>query len=183
MSIICLDAGHGVETPGKRSPDGRLREYEFNRAIVARMKPVLEKMGHTVVVTCPNEKEVDLNVRCNIANKAKAEIFISVHANAFGNDWNDSDGWEVLIRNKGGKSEKLADILQQESKVLGLDNRGIKTRDDLAVLNGTHMPAVLIEFGFMTNKIEESKLLSGDFRNKAAAATCKAIYRYFKEVR
>lgn len=181
MKIVCIDAGHGIETAGKRSPDGRLKEYEFNRAVASRMKPMLEKMGYKVVITCPTEKEVDLNERCNIANRTKADIFVSIHANAFGSTWNDADGWEVLIAKRGSESEKLAKLLEAESKVLGLDNRGIKERTDLCVLNGTHMPAVLIEFGFMTDKEECAMLLSGAFRTKAANATCKAIDCYFKK--
>lgn len=177
---ICLDAGHGIETPGKRSFDSRLREYEFNRAIVKRMKPLLEKMGHTVIITCPDEKDVPLGKRCDIANKADADIFVSIHANAFGNTWNSATGWEVLICEKGGKSEQLGKFFEEESKVLGLNNRGIKINEHLAVLNGTRMPAVLIEHGFFTNKEEMQKLLSGDFRNKAASANCKAIDKYFK---
>jgi N-acetylmuramoyl-L-alanine amidase len=180
MKTVVLDPGHGIETSGKRSPDGRLREYEFNRAVAGRMKPMLVKMGYKVIITCSSANEVDLNERCSIANKANADIFISIHANAFGNGWNDADGWEVLIKKRGGESEKLAMLLEKESKVLALDNRGIKTRDDLCVLNGTKMPAVLIEFGFMTDKEECQLLLSGAFRTKAAAATCKAIDAYLK---
>lgn len=184
MKIVCLDAGHGEFTPGKRSFDSRLREYEFNRAIAKRMKPILEKMGYKVILTCPTNSDVELIDRCKIANENHADIFVSLHANAYGNAWNDSNGWEVLINKKGSNSELLAKAIEEESiPYLGIKNRGIKTNEHLYVLNGTHMPAVLIEHGFFTNKKEMQLLLSGDFRNKCAAANCKGIDNYFKEVK
>lgn len=179
--VICLDAGHGATTPGKRSFDSRLQEHEFNRAIVDRMKPILEKKGYKVILTAPTNADVPLNKRCDIANKGQADIFVSIHANAVGKTWNDANGWEVIVCELNGNSEALAKCFEDESAVLGLRNRGIKVNDNLAVLNGTRMPAVLVEHGFFTNKEECKTLLSGKFRKAAAAANCRAIEKYFKD--
>lgn len=181
MKIVVLDAGHGATTPGKRSFDSRLMEYEFNRAIASRMKPILEKMGYKVVLTAPTNADVSLNKRCDIANKEQADIFVSIHANASGKTWNDANGWEVIICELNGNSEALAKCFEDESEVLGLRNRGIKVNENLVVLNGTRMPAILVEHGFFTNKEECKKLLSGKFRKAAAEANCNAIDKYFKE--
>lgn len=178
--IVCLNPGHGIETPGKRSFDGKLREYEFNRNIAKRMTPILKKMGYDVINTCPTDSDVSLANMCKIANDGHADVFISLHANAFSTTWNDASGWEVLIPEKGGNSEKLAQFIHKESLVLGIKDRGVKVDEHLYVLNNTRMPCVLIEHGFFTNLVEMKKLLSGAFRQSCAETNCKGIDAYFK---
>ena len=51
MPIVCLDAGHGIDTPGKRSPDGTLLEYEFNRDVANRIEDILA-LHDVEVITC-----------------------------------------------------------------------------------------------------------------------------------
>lgn len=97
MFKVCIDPGHGIESPGKRSIDSSLKEYEFNRDIVKRMKPLLEKAGVQVIITAPTEKDISLGERCRIANSSKDGLFVSIHGNAFGSTWNDANGWETFV--------------------------------------------------------------------------------------
>lgn len=172
---ICIDAGHGSNTAGKRSPDGSLREYEFNRDVANRIKNILVAHGVEVILTCSDDYDIPLQQRCDIANQLKADYFVSIHANAYGTDWNDARGWEVFVVAKGGRAEELAETIHEYSIAeLGLKDRGVKTAN-FYVLRNTNMPAVLIEHGFYTNKTECALLKDSDFRQKCAVADAKGI--------
>ena len=172
---IALDYGHGRETLGKRSPDGLFREYEFNRAVGRQLKEILEQHGLEVIETVSNESDPSLTARCKIANEAKVDYLVSIHANAYGETWNSANGWEIYIVGTGGKAEKLAKSIQKYSKDLGLKDRGVKVEKTFTMLKDTNMPAVLIEHGFYTNKAECEKLKDANFRRQCAIVDAKGI--------
>jgi N-acetylmuramoyl-L-alanine amidase len=177
---VALDPGHGIETAGKRSCDGTLREYEFNRSVPSKIKPILERHGVTVIVTSTTDSDVTLANRCALANNAKANIFVSIHANAAGDGkiWSPAKGWEIFICKGSVEGNKLAEAIESESiPFLGFVNRGIKD-DELYVTYHTKMPAVLTEHGFYTNRTEVELLKSDSFRNKCALADAKGILKY-----
>ena len=191
-----LDAGHGgiingvYQTAGKRSPrfpDGSvLYEGEFNRAIVKQIK----KLARSKFCGDPNIKIIDildgsredipLRQRISIANKIHKEenncIFVSVHANAFGNgkEFNQAKGVCTFHHYKSSKGKKLAESLQKHlADITPLRDRGIRSNDTWAnfyVLRKTHMPAVLSENGFMTNFDDATALLDPGVRRQIAAA-------------
>lgn len=180
--LICIDAGHAKNTAGKRSPDGTLREYEFNRDVAKRLKAILEKHGVQTMFSCDLEtdKDTPLKTRCTTANEANADLFISIHANAHGNgaEWTSTNGWEIYHHKNSSKGAKLAEAIRVEScATLGLKGRGLKTAD-FYVLKNTHMPAVLIEHGFYTNMEECTKLKTSDFRESCAEADACGILKY-----
>lgn len=178
---VCIDAGHAKNTPGKRSFDSSLLEYEFNRDIAKRLKYHLERHGVKTMYSCDIETATDISLssRCKTANDAKADLFVSIHANAFGTDWNTANGWEIFIYKGSTKGKALAEAIRKESiSLLGLKDRGIKS-DSLYVTGNTNMPAVLIEHGFYTNKEECAKLKDTNFREKCAIADAKGILAYF----
>ncbi len=178
--LVCIDAGHAESTAGKRSFDGTLREYEFNRAVAKRLKYHLERHGIKTIYSCDLEtsKDISLSTRCKTANNAKADLFISIHANAYGTTWNSANGWEIFIYKGSAEGKKLAEEIRKESiALLKLKDRGIKT-DSLYVTNHTKMTAVLVEHGFYTNKEECAKLKDTAFREKCAIADAKGILSY-----
>ena len=180
MTMVCIDPGHAKNTPGKRSFDGSLREYEFNREVALWLKYHLERHGVKTMYSCNVETDTDvsLSARCKTANNAKADLFVSIHANAFGITWNSANGWEVFTYKGSAKGKKLAESIRKESiALLKLKDRGIKT-DSLYVTKHTKMPAVLIEHGFYTNKEECAKLKDTEFRKKCAVADAKGILAY-----
>lgn len=177
---ICLDAGHGESTAGKRSFDGTFREYEFNRDVAQRLCSILKRHGLEVFYSCDLSLENDtpLSTRCKNSNNGKADLFVSIHANAYGTTWNDANGWEIYYCEGSTKGQKIAECIHDESvKMLGLKDRGVKA-GKFTVLTDTNAPAVLIEHGFYTNKVEVEKLLSDDFREKCAIADAKGILKY-----
>ena len=183
--LVATDNGHGQETLGKRTPpfpDGSvMKENTFNRAVVGYLISELERNGFDTVNVAPETTDTSLSVRTTRANNAGADIYISVHANAFGDGWNDANGIETLVYRVGDNGQtQLAKLVQ--AKLIaetGLKDRGVKERTDLAVLRDTKMPAILCECGFMTN-IDEAKLLvSDDYRRKVARAICKGVCAYY----
>ncbi|MGQ4667604.1 N-acetylmuramoyl-L-alanine amidase [Metabacillus halosaccharovorans] len=180
---IAIDAGHGYETPGKRSVDG-LKEYEFNRAVAGEMKKLLEKYeGVTVLFTHSDQRDVPLNERTTKANKEKVDVFISIHANAHGNgnQWTSAEGIETYVyTTKPKTATRLAQMVQNEliSSTKRKD-RGVKTAN-FHVLKATSMTAILCECGFMTNKEEAALLQTSSYRLTCAKAIVDAIVKYYQ---
>ena len=171
MKKIIIDAGHGPETAGKRSPDGTLREFHFNEATAIHVKKLLTTEGFTVIFSHDNSCDVTLSERISLANKLRVSAFISIHANAFGNDWNQAQGIETYTcLNPSETSTRMANLVQQALIMrTGRKNRGVK-KGDFAVLRETTMPAILVECGFMTNKKEADLLKSLEYQQQCAQA-------------
>ncbi|MCI9355402.1 MAG: N-acetylmuramoyl-L-alanine amidase [Firmicutes bacterium] len=185
MKLIAVDAGHGMDTAGKRTPtfpDGTImKENEFNRATAKFLVEALERNGFKTLLTAPEITDTPLQTRVKRANKAKADAFICIHANAYDNKWNDANGIESWIYNKSGnKTMKLAEDIQKELiAITKRKDRGIKKSSDLYVLRYTNMIAVLVECGFLTNLEEATLLRSENYRKKCAEAICKGICKYY----
>lgn len=178
--VVMLDPGHGKETGGKRSFDESLFEYEFNRDVARRLTTLLQQAGIEVLTTAPTDVDTSLADRCALANNSNADIFVSIHANAFGTTWNNANGWEVYTYKKGGIAEELAKSVHTASMPkLGITDRGVK-ESNLYVLRNTNMPAILIEHGFYTNKTELALLKSDAFRQKCAEADAAGIINFLK---
>lgn len=65
---ILIDAGHGINTPGKKSPDGRLKEYEWARNIAQRLEANLKSNGYDVQRVVPEVEDISISTRCNRVN-------------------------------------------------------------------------------------------------------------------
>ena len=180
MPTVCLDYGHGADTAGKRSPDGTLLEYEFNRGVGRRIKAILERHNVKVIETVEDDTDLALTSRCMVANSYGCDYFVSIHANAHKEEWSEASGWEIYVIAKGGKAEELAKKIHKYSQGLGLKDRGIKI-GNFQVLKDTKMPAVLIELGYMTNKTELSKLTNESYQKKTAETIYQTVTRLFNE--
>ncbi|MBO1513975.1 N-acetylmuramoyl-L-alanine amidase [Metabacillus bambusae] len=179
---IMIDAGHGYETPGKRTVDG-MKEYEFNRAVANEMKNLFSTYEHvTVQFSHSDKQDVPLSERTAKANQAEADLFVSIHANAHGNgrEWTSAVGIETYVYfSKPKAAYELAKIVQANLvKETSRKDRGVKTAN-FHVLKATRMTAILCECGFMTNKAEAGLLRTIDYRNRCAEAIVKGIVSYF----
>ncbi|WP_409295445.1 N-acetylmuramoyl-L-alanine amidase [Peribacillus sp. SCS-26] len=180
---IMLDAGHGYNTPGQRSPDG-MKEYEFNRAVALLARSMLlNYQGVTVYFAHSDKNDVPLIQRTDFANSLAVDVFLSIHANAFGNgcDWTEAEGIETFVH--PSRPSEALELAQKVQALLtaktGLRDRGVKTAD-FHVLRESSMTAILLEAGFMTNK-EEIKLLRSEyFRKTVAEAVVKALVQQYK---
>lgn len=178
QSIVCVDAGHGVQTAGKRSPDGSYLEHEFNLDVARRLRTHLERCGAAVVMTREDENDVSLAQRCRISNESGADVFVSVHTNAASDGWSDAQGWSAHIIARGAGAEKLAECIRARAvPMLGCVDRGVKV-DNFQVLRDTDCPAVLIEHGFHTNRAEVEKLKTAQYRELCALSDARGVADY-----
>lgn len=193
---IFVSAGHGINTNGKRSPDGSLREFQFNNPTAHKFKKIMEQYEDVeiIIVNDPTGKiDTPLAARTNQANsfysrnigdvkKGKVKVFyMSFHANAFGSGgWNTANGSETLIYSGANpEAVTLAKAIEAETgKLTGLKSRGIKYRPDLHELRESDMTALLHEAAFMTNKAENELLKSDSFREKVAQGVANAFVNY-----
>ncbi|HEY9577300.1 MAG TPA: N-acetylmuramoyl-L-alanine amidase [Pseudobacillus sp.] len=177
---IMIDAGHGYSTSGKRTPDG-MREFEFNQDVSILTRKKLEEKGISVSFSHSDQEDVPLDARVSKANRWKADLFLSIHANAYGDGWNDANGIETFIHSSRPKqAEAVAKAIQQRLIALtGRKNRGVKTAN-FYVLRKTLMPAVLIEAGFMTNLEEAQLLRTASYRELCAQAIAEAVEKVYK---
>lgn len=185
--VVCLDPGHGKTTGGKRSPDSSLMEWEFNRSVAYKLKPLLEANGIQVIMTVAKDDKTDPSLKDRVAvanNAGDVDLFISIHSNASGpgNRWTSPSGWEIYSWNKGTIAEKAAKVLSDATKASGLFSkmRGTKTAN-FYVIKNTTMPSILIEHGFYTNYEECQKLKKDSFRNSIAQTDCTGILNFFAQ--
>jgi N-acetylmuramoyl-L-alanine amidase len=179
MVKIMLDAGHDINTAGKRVTG--MREFEFNKAVVELLAAELGKYENVSTHLSHNLSDgVDtaLKVRTDLANQLKVNAFISIHADAFSSS--SANGETVFIYTSTGASTlNLANAINAELKAdTTIANRGVR-RADFHVLRETAMDAVLIECGFMTNASDLAKLKSSSYRAVCAVRIANGIAKHF----
>lgn len=174
--IISLDPGHGGKDPG--AVQNGINEKDINLLVGTKLNVALKNAGYDTLMTRDSDVYVDLKDRAELANSNEANVFISLHCNSFTSDG--AKGIEVLYNPNRANSQQLAQMLLDELvKATGANNRGIKQRTDLAVLNQTTMPAALIEMGFISNKEEAEKLKDPSYQNKIVQAIVNGVEKYF----
>ncbi len=180
--VVMLDPGHGKDTPGKRSFDQSFFEYEFNRDMSKRIGNYLRAKGIQVKETVTADlHDTPLSERVAISNKSDADLFVSIHSNAFGNTWNNARGWEIYCYKKNSHGGRLAKAIHDANiPEVGLLDRGIKETNSpgLYVIRNATKPAVLIEHGFFSNIEELKKLKDPAFRDKMARLDAKGICNF-----
>ncbi len=204
--IVALDPGHtGVvasgteplgpgsktrkakDASGTRGVVTKIPEYKLTLSLAKKMKKLLEARGYKVVMTRTNSKKALSCVsRAKIANKAKADIYVRIHADGIDN--HSVSGASALYPSKSNpyvgklskKSKKLSKcILNAMCKKTKAKKRGLSARDDLSGSNWAKMPVTLIEVGFMTNPAEDRKMATDKYRNKLAQGMVDGIDDYF----
>lgn len=176
--LVCLDPGHGPDTVNG-SPDGAFKEAEFTWDMAERIKPLLEAQGVRVIVTRTKDAKPSLKARAKISNDAGADLFVSLHSNAYGSgEWTAPSGLLIYTSAAGSEAQRnrAARAILERLRQAGVTIRGSGLLHNLyTVLTETTAPAVLIEYGFHTNKGDVSLLLRDDYRELLAVATAKGI--------
>lgn len=192
---VLIDNGHGENTPGKCSPDGRLKEYKSAREIARLIVDGLQAKGVNAVLLVPEDADISLKERCRRANKycekygAKNVLLVSIHHNAAGSDgkWHEARGFSAHVSlNASGRSKALAQYLWSEALQQGLKgNRSVPEvkyiAQNLAICRDTRCTAVLTENLFQDNEDDVAFLLSEEGKNKVAAMHVTAINEYIKD--
>ncbi len=186
---IAIDPGHGGNDAGAIGPTG-VMEKDVTLKVALELRRLLEAEGAEVIMTRDTDKTVsekgakasdieELGARCDVGNRAGAEIFISIHADSFTRPEARGTTGYYYGKSSSGRGQKLADCIRRNLvEQLGTPSRGTQPCNFYVVKN-TDMPATLIELGFISNKDEEKLLDSKEGVQKAAHGILDGIEDYF----
>ena len=195
--VILADPGHGIDTLGKRSPDGVLREYKYYREIAAEVVKRLKTMGYNAQMLVTEENDISLGTRCRRANDVckhlgKTNVLVvSIHLDAkgIGTSWFDARGFSARVSlNATAKSKQLASYRFDAAQAEGLKMRSPKAgqkwwAQNLAICRDTNCPAVLTENLFQDNKEDVEYLLSDKGREAIINLHVNGIINYIKSIK
>lgn len=183
MVKIALDAGHGLDTPGKRTPDGE-REWSFNDKVLRAAWERLSQYGGVQLKRLDDptgNTDVSLGARTSAANAWGADVLVSIHHNANTGRWGAHGGVESLVQTTASKASRdIAEAIHPRVvRAMGLRDRGIKSAN-LHMTRESRMPAILIEGGFM-DSTTDIVALRDNVRLKAQGfAIAEGLAEYFK---
>ena len=194
---ILIDPGHGIDTPGKRSPDGLFREYLWNRQVADLILEGLVSAGVDASLVVTETNDVSLRNRVNrvntICNRLGASnvLLVSIHANAAGNGsaWMNANGWSCYTSKGQTKSDQVAECLYDAFEEEFQDRKIRKDMSDgdrdweenFYVLEKSKCPAVLLENFFYDNREECAWMLQEETKRRIASAAVKGIIKYIKK--
>lgn len=189
--IICIDPGHGGTDVGAIGRLGGKEIYEKNitLSIALPLRDMLTSAGAKVVMTRSTDKDVygpwadadpELQARCDVANEAHADAFISIHIDSFSNG--SVDGTTAYYNAKSSKDLLLAQMMHQATMSgLAIPDRGVKSNDFYVNVNTT-MPSVLMEMGFITNPHRLQMLTSTWGPKTIAKSLFNGLVNYFSAI-
>lgn len=193
---ILIDNGHGENTPGKRSPDGRLREYLYARDIAEGIERELRVRGYDVERIVREATDVPLHERVRRVNEVCGKlgtsnvILVSIHCNAAGSgEWMSARGWSAYTSKGRTKADMLASCLYEAAEECL--PAGTKIRSDFSdndpdweenfyILTKTKCPAVLTENFFQDNMEDVAFLLSQTGRHAIVKLHVEGIVKYIE---
>ncbi|SDL21438.1 N-acetylmuramoyl-L-alanine amidase CwlD [Natronincola ferrireducens] len=191
--VIVLDPGHGGVDPGAVSKNGVV-EKDINLAIALHLKGFLEQSGAIVIMTRTEDKGLyssggsirqkkneDLRNRKEIVENSNADIFITIHLNAFSQT--QYYGAQTFYPKGNAEGKKLAVKVQEELiNTLDKNNKRVALeKEGIYIIKGLDIPTVLVECGFLSNPQEEKLLQKASYQKKIAWAIYIGIQRYFSE--
>ena len=191
---VLIDPGHGIDTPGKRSPDGKFREYLWNRQVADLLLDRLTAMGVDASLVVTETNDISLSTRVQRVNRvctqlgASDVLLVSIHANAAGDGsaWMNASGWSCYTTKGKTESDSLAECLYDafeaefpERKIRKDMSDGDRDwEEDFYVIKKSKCPAVLLENFFYDSREECAWLLQDDTRERVAAAAALGIKKY-----
>ena len=194
---ILIDNGHGHNTPGKRSPDGKFREYAYNREIAKRIVADLIDRGYDAELIVPEDNDISLEERVRRVNKIclasdpSCVILVSVHVNAAGDGskWTNATGWSAYTCKGQTASDKLAECLY-EAATKNFPDRRIRTdysdtdpdwEENFYILRHSLCPAVLTENFFMDSHSDLEYLQSRAGKQAVVDIHVEGIVEYLED--
>lgn len=189
--IVVIDAGHGGFDPGKVGINNSL-EKDINLSIALKVKLFLEQNDIKVIMTREddnglyqesdtNKKVADMRKRIEIIEKSGAVIAVSIHQNSFTQE--SSKGAQVFYYQQSEDGKELANILQDQIKKSMNDGnkRLAKSNDSYYMLKKSVCPLVIVECGFLSNRIEADLLITEEYQEKMAWAIHLGILKYLNQ--
>jgi N-acetylmuramoyl-L-alanine amidase len=204
ITTICLDPGHGGKDSGNRVGGFfSHNEKTYTLLLAQELYDQLRHAGFKVILTRARDTYVDLPARPALANRFRADLFVSLHFNAIQAGNNVVAGPETYCitpvgaassnaqgegadhgattANRVEKKSLLFAYQIQKALVqnLGVNDRSVR-RARFAVLCDAQMPAILIEGGYMTNPAESKRIYDATWRRQMASAIVRGILNYQK---
>ena len=191
---ILIDNGHGLDTPGKRSPDGTLIEAIYTRQLAKRIVVDLQDRGYDAELLVPEDDDISLaervrrvNTACFLLGKQNV-LLISIHVNAAGNGtkWLNATGWSVFTCKGQTESDRLAECLC-EAAIKNFPGRRIRTdfsdgdmdwEENFYLLRKSLCVAVLTENFFMDNHSDLEYLQSRAGKQAVVDTHVEGIIEY-----
>ena len=191
---ILIDNGHGIDTPGKQSPDGFFREYAYTRFRASQIQERLLALNLDARLLVPELEDISLKERCRRVNAICKEfgndqvILISLHVNAAGNgrEWLNARGWSCYTTRGKTAADSLATCLYEAAKS-NLPGMRLRTdytdgdpdiESDFYILRHTSCPAVLTENLFMDNRDDMAFLESEEGTQAIINLHVEGILKY-----
>jgi N-acetylmuramoyl-L-alanine amidase len=188
---ILLDAGHGIDTLGKRSPDGAFREYLWNREIAELTFALLEEHGFDVDMVVTETNDIPLKTRVRRVNEVCSQhgsanvLLISIHANAAGDgsSWMNAQGWSAYTTKGVTESDRVASCMYsafeeefKDRKIRrDLSDGDPDWEEDFYIIKKTSCPAVLLENFFYDNKEECQWMMQQGNKERIARAIYEGV--------
>lgn len=171
---VVLDPGHGGRDPGAVGIGG-LREKDINLTVSRRIQSQLQEKGINALMVRSDDREIDLDPRVTFAERANADIFVSIHSNAISLSRPDVNGLETYYYSSGFRLAQTIhnNVLRQTD----LRDRGVR-RARFYVLVNTSMPAVLVETGFVTGREDAARFNNPAEVNRIADGITAGILQY-----
>ncbi|MDX2213380.1 MAG: DUF3747 domain-containing protein [Oculatellaceae cyanobacterium bins.114] len=175
--VVVIDPGHGGTDPGAIGIGG-IQEKEIVLAIAQEVTSLLERHGVQAVMTRRDDRTLDLEPRVTFAERANADLFVSIHANSTPSG-STANGAETYYSSATGR--QLAQAIQSNMiQSTGMIDRGVK-QARFYVLTQTSMPAALVEVGFVTGQQDVRRLSSPTSRRQIAGAITDGILQYIQQ--
>ena len=183
---ILIDNGHGIQTKGKRSPDGKLLEYAYTRELARQIVKILKSRGYDSELLVPEDDDIPLservrrtNAHCQAFGKTNV-ILISIHVNAAGDGskWMNATGWSCYTCKGQTESDRLATCLY-DAAIKNFPDKRIRTdfsdadsdwEEGFYILRKSLCPAVLTENFFM-DKLSDRDYLQSEVGKQAIVDT------------
>jgi N-acetylmuramoyl-L-alanine amidase len=187
--VIVVDPGHGgnsgLNPTGCSWKVGTATVYEkhLTLAIASQVRRHLEEAGATVIMTRTADVSLSLEARAAIANRAGADMLVSIHIDSCGGQ-NTASGTTTYYHKTDSSSRALAhSIVENIASVSGLPNRRARSdsvlyRNGLGVLRAAAVPATLVEVGFINNARDRAKLVDPSFQEAVGRAVVDGIRGY-----
>lgn len=175
--VLVIDAAHGGEMGEDHvSPKGT-RERDINLDIAKNLEKRLLELGATVYMTRREDVYVPVTERAMLTNNVKPNFFLSIHQNYLRNS--NLSGTEIYYYRGDSEAKNLSEIIIDNLSKLNLANRGVKTAD-FFLLRDIKVSGLHIEVGYLSNPIEEERLLDEKFRQDIANSIADSIVSYYQ---
>lgn len=181
--VVAIDPGHGGEDPGAIGIGG-LQEKEIVLDISRQVAALLSQQGINVIMTrsadLPSYAQLDLQPRVDIAERNRANIFVSIHANAINMSRPDISGLETYYAPGSSQGAALARSIHNSIlNGVNIRDRGVRSAR-FYVIRKTSMPATLVETGFVTGAEDAARFSSPTGRQQLATAIARGILQYLQ---